>query len=81
MLFQCSELKKTEKKLKKSNAIPETCWRCKSSGGCMICEPQCITSLCGCLWVRFHMSIAPVYGCQYFFVVYVCKNIAFVNFQ
>jgi len=42
-----------------------------------ICEPQCITSLIECLRVQFRMSTAPVYGCH----IYVCKIIAFGNFQ
>jgi len=29
-----------------------------------ISEPQCITSLSGCLWVQFRMSTALVYGCH-----------------
>jgi len=34
------------------------------------------------MWVRFCISTAPVYGCQYFdIVVYDCKSIAIVNFQ
>jgi len=53
--------------------------------GMCIYDPQCITSLTGCLWVRFRKSTAPVqsvHGCQYFdIVVYVCKIILFVNFQ
>jgi len=54
-----------------------------------ICEPQCITSLSGCLRVQFRMSTAPVYDMaanpaifRYCFVyIHVSKTIAFVNFQ
>jgi len=48
-----------------------------------ICEPQCITSLSGCLRVQFRMSTAPVYGCHISILlcIYVCKNITSVNFQ
>jgi len=43
-----------------------------------ICEQQYITSLSGCLWVQFR-----IYGCHIskLLCIYVCKIIAFVNFQ
>jgi len=48
-----------------------------------ICEPQCITSLSGCLRVQIRMSTAPVYGCHIstLLCIYVCKIIGFVKFQ
>jgi len=39
---------------------------CQASVAACICEPQCITSLSGCLWVGFRISTEPVYRCQYF---------------
>jgi len=48
-----------------------------------ICEQHCITSLSECLWIQFRMSTTPVNGCHISILlcIYVCKIIAFVNFQ
>jgi len=49
--------------------------------GCeIICEPQSITYLSGCLRVQLRMSTAPVY-ISILLCIYVCKIIVFVNFQ
>jgi len=52
--------------------------KCRASVALCIYEPQCITSLSPCLWVRFRLYMAA--KCQYFdIVMYVCKIIAFVT--
>jgi len=65
---------------------PRLCCGCRAPVAVNICKPQCITYLRGCLWVQFRMSTAPVYGCHISILLctvynYVCKIIAFVNFQ
>jgi len=55
-----------------------------SPGGCAhIWAAMYIKSLRGCSRVQFCMSTAPVYGCHISILLgmYVCKIIAFVNFQ
>jgi len=44
---------------------------CRAPVAVCICEPQCITSLNGCLWVKFRTSTATCIWLPYFDIVYI----------